>query len=67
MKYRLCAEITVSCYCEVEADSEPEAIAKATELQPALGFTGSGNEPEDYWLIEDADGAPNNIRVAGGQ
>ncbi len=63
MKYKLNAEITVSCYCEVNAASEKEAIAKAAELYPALHFNGSGTNPEENWLIEDADGEPVNIRV----
>ena len=63
MKYKLNAQITVSCYCEVEADSEAEALAKAADMSPALHFIGSGTDPEENWLIEDADGSPEDIRI----
>jgi len=63
MKYNLCATITVSCYCEVEADSEAEAIEKSRELMPALKFNGSGTWADENWLIEEADGEPQDIRV----
>lgn len=63
MKYKLHGIITVSCYCEVEADSEQEALSKAEQLQPTLGFMGSGALPDENWLIEDADGIPTEIRI----
>lgn len=63
MKYTLNATITVSCYCEVEAGSEEEAREKASELSPAIHFNGSGLLPDENWLIEEADGEPENIRI----
>lgn len=63
MKYHLSCAITVSAYCEVEADSEAEAVEKSRELTPALSFNGSGNSADQNWLIEDADGEPENISV----
>ena len=63
MKYKLTAQVTVSCYCEVEAASESEAIAKGADLPAAMHFNGSGTTPEDFWLVEEIDGVPCGIRV----
>lgn len=63
MKYKLTAQVTVSCYCEVDAESESDAIAKAEELTPAMHFNGSGTTPDENWLVEEIDGTPNTIRA----
>ena len=61
MKYKLSAAVTVSTYCEVEADSPEEAITKSRDLPAQLSFNGSGNTAEDAWLVEEADGEPQGI------
>ena len=63
MKYKLTSQITVSAYCEVEAESESEALKKAAELTPAMHFNGSGTNVEENWLVEDIDGEPREVRV----
>lgn len=63
MKFTVYAQITVSCFCEVEAETKEEALAKAEKLQPALSYNGSGTNAEENWLIEDADGTPQEIRI----
>lgn len=63
-KFTLHAEVVVSAYCEVEADTLEEAIEKSKDLPAELSFNGSGNTPEDAWLVEEVDGMPTNIRVS---
>lgn len=63
MKYKLSCQITVSAYCEVEAENEDEAIEKAKDMQPAMHFLGSGTSAAENWLVEDIDGEPDKISV----
>ncbi len=63
MKYKITGHVTVSCYCEVEADSEEQAREKASALGAALGGTNSGNQPDEWWIIEEADGTPEITHV----
>lgn len=67
MKYKLYCHITVSAYCEVEAESEAEAIKKSEELPPAMHFMGSGTYADENWLVEDIDGEPQEITVSAEQ
>ena len=62
-KFRLNAEVTVSCWCEIEAESQEEALEISDGMSPALHFNGSGTFPEENWLIEDSDGTPTNVKI----
>jgi hypothetical protein len=60
-KYTLNCVVTVSAYTIVEADTLEDAIEQAGERTVELGFDGSGNDPENVWCIEEADGIPEDI------
>ncbi len=60
------AEVTVSAFTVVEADSLEEATRIAKDRDDVvLGGIQSGAEETEQWVIEDADGFPNNIRYEG--
>jgi hypothetical protein len=61
MQFNLSAEITVSAYTAIEADSLEEAIALAESRSVVLGGVGSGADGRREWVIDDADGMPVNI------
>jgi hypothetical protein len=62
MKYQINAQITVSCWTEVEAESEEEALEIAKDRCVA-DIHIDGSFPEDEcWHIA-VDGEPVNIRV----
>jgi hypothetical protein len=62
MKYQINAQITVSCWTEVEADSEHDALNIAKTRSVAEVHI-DGSYPEDEcWHIA-VDGEPVNIRV----
>lgn len=63
--FRLTGVVTVSAYTEVEAETEAEAIKKAMEREVVLGgFVGAADGTEE-WVIDDADGTPQDVTVAG--
>lgn len=61
MRFQLTANVTVSAYTIVEADSLEEAIEAATDRAVAIGGIGSGELDDETWIIEEADGEPMNI------
>lgn len=61
MLYKISANMTVSCYCEVEADSEEEALA-AAELLPVADIGRYNEEANEAWLIEH-DGTPSDMTI----
>ena len=63
MKYKLSAGITVSAYTTVEANSPEEAIAIAKDREAAIGNERCGNDPEELWIIEEADGMAQGIII----
>ncbi len=63
--FKLSAGITVSAYTTVEAETEAEAIEIARDREAAIGGHGTGIEDTEYWIIDDADGMPESIRVEG--
>lgn len=65
MKYSMQCMVTVSAYTEVEADSEEEAMEIARRREVEIGGNGSGQYPDEVWIIDDADGSPVNIRFEG--
>ena len=64
MKYALTAQVTISFYTEVEADSLEEAIeiAKERELMSVVS-TGSDTKDET-WMCGELDGMPEKITKA---
>lgn len=59
--FNLSCSVTVSAYTEVEADTLEEAIEEAEGRDVAIGRLHTGNEPNEVWIIEDADGSPEGI------
>lgn len=63
MKYMMQCMVTVSAYTEVEAFSEAEALEIANAREVEIGGNGSGQYPDEVWVIEEADGSPESIRI----
>lgn len=57
--FRLAASITVSAYTTVEAETEDDAI-RIAETRP-VEFSSGPYSRQEHWLIEEADGSPQNI------
>lgn len=57
-------KVTVSAYTEVEAATLEEAIAEAKCRDVVIGGLHTGNEPDESWIIDDADGSPEDIHSA---
>ena len=62
-EFRIYATVTVSAFTIVTAETEAEALAIAHEREAAIGGHETGIEPAEYFVIDDADGTPENIRV----
>jgi hypothetical protein len=61
--FKFSAKVTVSAYTEVEADTEEEARAEAESRDVVIGGLHTGNDPDESWIIEDADGSPEDVRL----
>ena len=59
--FKLGCRVTVSAYTEVESDTLEKAIEEAAGRAVVLGGISSGAYPDESWIIEDADGSPENI------
>lgn len=63
-KFALTAEITISLYTEVEAETLEEAIEIAEE-RDLMAIVGTGGETKlDTWMTDELDGEPKNITEA---
>lgn len=60
-KFTLACQVTVSAYTMVEAVDLDEAV-KIAEGRDVWFANEAGGENNEAWLIEEADGAPQNIR-----
>lgn len=63
-RFRLSATVGVSAYTIVDAETLTEAIKIANGRVAVLGGTGSGSDETEDWIIEDADGSPQDIHDA---
>lgn len=65
-KYSLYAQVTISCYTEVEASSREEAIEIAKDREMAtLPHTGTfGWDESSQWIVDELDGEPSQIQVS---
>ena len=61
--YKFAAEVTVSAYTIVEADTLEEAMRQAEEREAVIGGLHSGEQADESWIIETADGLATNIRL----
>lgn len=62
-EFTVYATVTVSAHTVVEADNAEHALEIAKGRSAAIGGNGSGNDPDEHFVIEDADGEPENLRV----
>ena len=64
MKYKISGQMTVSCWTEVEANSEEEAIEIAQERDPAnLCHLPFSEESDEAWHF-DNDGEPSEFHIS---
>jgi hypothetical protein len=63
-KFKLSCEVTVSAFTEIEAETLEEAIEEAALREIVIGGPNSGADESESWVIEDADGEPENIHDA---
>lgn len=59
--FKLGCHVTVSAYTEIDADTLEDAMAEAADREMAIGGNGSGMDADEYWIVDDIDGAPENI------
>lgn len=57
------AEVTVSATTRVKARNEAEAREKVENRGVEIGGWGTGVSDEEVWVIDSADGEPQNIKV----
>jgi hypothetical protein len=62
-RFRLSADVTVSAFTIVEADTLEAAIAIAEDRAAVIGGIGTGEDENENWIIEEADGLPKNIHT----
>lgn len=62
--YNLSAKVTCSIFTTVEAETLDDAIEEAEGRSIVLGGVGSGADEESEWVLEEADGMPENIGKA---
>ncbi len=56
--FHVSAQVTISLYCRVEADSEAEALAIAAERAVIIDA-----HPRSYWDIPEQEGGAENLRA----
>jgi hypothetical protein len=61
--FNLSSAITVSAFTVVEADTLEAAIEIAEGRQAVIGGINSGESKYESWIVEEADGEPQDIRV----
>lgn len=61
-EFELQCVVGVSGYTKVRAKNLSEAIAKAEGRPVRFAATGDA-DPKEAWVVEDADGVPQDIRL----
>ncbi len=61
--FRFTAEVTVSATTIISADNEEEAVEIAESRDVEIGGIGSDIFETETWVIEDADGSPQNVKL----
>ena len=61
--FSLSAQVTVSAFTEVEANSPEEAKEIASSREVVLGGLHSGAVVNEMWIIDEADGEPHRVAV----
>lgn len=61
MKYNLIANVTISIYTTVEAESLEEAIQISKERRIESYHWGDKSQSENVWVSDEFDGEPTNI------
>lgn len=62
MKYTLMAQVTISIYTEVEANSLEEAIMIAGDRGIETTQYQAEEQAQEFWCADEYDGTPQNIR-----
>ena len=60
--YSVAAKVTVSCWTEVEAESEADALRIASKRDLGEIFMDGSSEVSECWHM-DADGTPDQLRI----
>lgn len=60
--YKFSAQVTVSCHITIEADSLEQAREMAESNESVMLSPMVNGQDDDCWVIDDADGAPQEIR-----
>lgn len=63
--WRLGANVTVSAYTDVEAETLEEAIDIAESRGVEIGGPTSGVDSFESWVVEEADGSAEGIHLDG--
>lgn len=61
-KFNLSAEVTISIYTIVEAETLEEAIELSGEREIETGQFNTEEQRESAWVADDYDGVPQNIK-----
>ena len=61
--YKISASVTISIYTEVTAYSEEEALRDAEDKSMMDIVHDDSSSPEDYWIAEELDGSPMDIKI----
>lgn len=62
MKFKISGHVTVSCWTEVEAETEEEAKRIASDRMLAEHNIDGGSDIDECWHF-DNDGTPSNISI----
>lgn len=62
-EFAVYAHVTCTAFTLVEAETAEDAIKIAKDRGVVLGGVGSGADSSDTFVIDEADGEPENIRV----
>jgi hypothetical protein len=61
--YKLGAQVTVSAYTTIEAPDEATALEIAGIRSVVIGGLNTGEDENENWIVDDADGKAEHIRL----